>query len=127
MTVSRIERWVSMLPRQELDQPCVSVDGRWLTPKQMLSEARAGTELGRKAQAIWERLGLGTDEEMLIERIKHRLERYSPDKPLFITVAGVLTPRQMLAEVEARSDIGRTWIQTERSYLKYMDKLKERV
>jgi len=127
MTVARIERWVAMLPGQELDQPCVNVEGNWLTPRQMLSEARAGTELGRKAQAIWERLGLGTDEEMLIERIKRRLERYPPDKPLFITVAGVLTPRQMMAEVEARSDIGQRWIQTERSYLRYMGKLKERV
>lgn len=127
MAVDRIERWVNMLPRQELDQPCVSVEGKWLTPRQMLSEARAGTELGRKAQAIWERLGLGTDEELLVDRIRHRLDRYPPDKPLFITVAGVLTPRQMIKEVEAGSDIGKRWIQTERSYLKYMDKLKERV
>lgn len=127
MTVGKIERWIALLPPNEVDQPCITVDGRSLTPRQMLSEARAGTELGRKAQERWERVGLGTEESMLVERIKHRLERYPPDKPLFITMNGTLTPKQMMSEVEARSKIGTNWLRTERSYLKYMDRLKERV
>ena len=127
MTVGKIERWIAMLPSQELSKPCVTVDGKQLTPREMLSEARAGTEIGRKAQERWERIGLGTTEDLLTERIKRMLGRYPPDKPLFITVRGTLTPRQMIKEVEARSVIGKKWIQTERSYLKYLDKLKERV
>lgn len=127
MTVARLERWISMLPPQELDQPCVSVDGTWLTPRQILREAKAGTELGKKAQAKWETTRLGTEEDMLAERIKRRLGRYPPDKPLFITVAGMLTPQQMIREIEAGTDIGKRFVQSERSYLRYMDKLKERV
>lgn len=127
MTVEKIERWIALLPPQELDQPCVTVDGRHLTPRQMLSEARAGTELGRKAQEKWERVGLGTEESLLTDRIKKRLERYPPDKPLFITMNGTITPRQMMKEVEAGSEVGKKWVQTERSYLRYMDRLKERV
>jgi hypothetical protein len=93
----------------------------------MLSEVRAGTELGRKAQAYWETMGLGTEDEMLIERIKNRLSRYPQDKPLFITLNGKLTPKQVIAEIEAGTPIGRQWIETERSYLKYLGGLKERV
>lgn len=127
MAVEKIERWIALLPPQELNQPCITVDGRSLTPRQMLSEARAGTELGKKAQQKWEQVGLGTEEEMLVERIKHRLERYPPDKPLFVTLNGTLTPKQMMDEVKTRSKIGTKWLQTEYSYLRYIDRLKERV
>jgi hypothetical protein len=127
VTLERVERWVRLLPSQERAQPIMSIDGVWLTPEQMLSEVRAGTELGRKAQAYWETTGLGTEDEMLIERIKNRLSRYPQDKPLFITLNGKLTPRQILAEIEAGTPIGRQWIETERSYLKYLGRLKEGV
>jgi hypothetical protein len=124
--LEKIERWVKLLPPQERTQPVISVDGTWLTPEQMLSEVRAGTELGRKAQAYWETTGLGTEDEMLIERIKRRLSRYPQDKPLFITLSGKLTPSQVIAEIEAGTPTGRQWIETERSYLKYLGGLKER-
>jgi hypothetical protein len=125
--LERVERWIRLLPPQERAQPIISVDGTWLTPEQMLSEIRADSELGRRAQEIWETMGLGTEEEMLVERIKNRLSRYPQDKPLFITLSGKLTPSQVIAEIEAGTSIGRQWIETERSYLKYLGGLKERV
>ncbi|MCD6148476.1 hypothetical protein J7J18_03830 [bacterium] len=127
MTVEKLRRWLELLPPQERNQPCLSVDGVWLTPEDMLREAEAGSSLGRKAQMIWETKGLGTDEEMLKERIRRRLSRYPPDKPIFITLRGKLTPRQILEEIESGTRLGKNWIETERAYLKVIGKLKERV
>jgi len=129
MTVEKLLRWIELLPPQERHQPVLVVDGRSLTPEDMVREARAGTDLGRKAQALWEGGALGTEEEMLIERIKKRLARYPPDKPLFAVLGApnLLTPRDILKNVEERTELGKKWIETERRYLKYLDKLKERV
>ena len=129
MTIAKLERWVKLLPPQELTQPVIMVDGQSLTPTQMLSEVRAGTELGRKAQALWEGGSLGTEEEMLVERIKRRLARYPPDKPLFIVLGAPnkLTPADILANIEDRTKTGEKWLQSERTYLEYLDRLRERV
>lgn len=129
MSIAKLERWIEMLPPQELTQPVLIVDGRSLTPLQMLSEAKGGTELGRKAQALWEGGALGTEEEMLIERIKKRLARYPADKPIFrvLGVPSALTPGDILANIEAKTETGKKWIQTERTYLNYLDRLRERV
>jgi len=122
--LERIERWVAMLPPQERNQPVISVDGKWLTPIEMLTEVRSNTELGQKAQTKWETTGLGTDEEMLVERLRNRLSRYPQDTPLFITLSGKLTPRQILAEVDARTKLGKDFLEDERRYLNYIGGLK---
>jgi hypothetical protein len=122
--LERVERWIARLPSQERNQPVLSVDGKWLTPMEMLSEVRANTEIGKKAQAKWETLGLGTEEEMLVERLKSRLSRYPQDSPLFITINGKLTPRQVLAEVDARTELGKEFLDAERRYLNYLGGLK---
>jgi len=129
LTVARLERWIALLPAQDRTQPVITVDGQVLTPEDMLREARAGTELGRKAQALWEGRSLGTEEEMLVERVKSRLARYPPDKPIFrvLGAPNLLTPRDILANIEAGTELGKRWLQTEQTYLKYLDRLKERV
>lgn len=129
MTVTKLERWVSMLPSQERTQPVLTVDGLMLTPEDMLREARAGTELGRKAQALWESGALGTEEEMLIKRIEKRLARYPPDKPLFVIlgVPSKLTPNDIMTNIREKTETGKKWLQAERTYLRYLDRLRERV
>jgi len=129
MSIAKLERWIEMLPPQELTQPVLIVDGRSLTPLQMLSEAKEGTEIGRKAQTLWEGGAVGTEEEMLIERIKKRFARYPADKPIFrvLGTPSVLTPGDILANVEAKTETGKKWIRSERTYLHYLDRLRERV
>lgn len=118
-----VEHWVSMLPPQERSQPIIDVDGVWLTPIQMLEAVKAGTDIGRKAQEKFETMGLGTEKEMLIERIKKRLGRYPQDKPLLITLDGKLTPSQIISEIERGTDLGNDLIDTERRYLSYLGSL----
>lgn len=128
MTVAKLERWISLLPSQERAQPVITVDNIMLTPEDMLREARAETELGRKAQYLWEAGALGTEEELLIERVRRRLERYPSDKPLFFVLGApsALTPRDILANIEQRTLSGQKFLQNERTYLKYLSSLKER-
>lgn len=129
MTVVKIERWVALLPSHERVQPVLTVDERMLTPEDMLREARAGTELGRKAQMLWEGSALGTSEQMLIERIKNRLARYPSDKPIFhvLGAPNFLTPKDILANIKEKTPEGKKWLDTERRYLEYLDRLRERV
>ena len=129
MTLAKLERWIRLLPPQERTQPVITVEGVMLTPEDLLREVRASTELGSKAQALWETGALGTEEEMLIERIKKRLARYPPDKAIFRVLGAPsgLTPRDILANVEAKTSEGERWLQSERTYLEYLDRLRERV
>jgi len=128
MTVAKLERWLSFLPPQERTQPVITVEGQALTPENMLSEARTGTELGKKVQMLWESGAIGTEEELLTERIRRRLERYPPDKPLFFVLGApsALTPRDLLEQVEKRTAVGQKFLQSEKTYLKYLDELRKR-
>lgn len=117
--MSEIRRWVEALPPQELNQPVLSVDGKWFTPAEILAEVNAGTELGKRIAAM----SLGTDEEMLVQRLKNRLSRYPQDKPLLITLNGGFTPKQILAEVEAGTVKGKQFLETESKYLQYIGEL----
>ena len=128
MTVAKLERWIRLLPSHERTQPALTVDGVQLTPEDMLREARAGTELGLKAQNLWESGALGTEDELLIKRIENRLARYPPDKPLFhvLGTPNLLTPADILANVKAGTEAGVKWLDAEHRYLEYLDKLRER-
>jgi len=127
--VAKLERWITLLPSHERTQPVLVVNGTSLTPEGMLREARAGTELGIKAQRLWETGALGTEEEMLIERIKRRLARYPENKPIFhvLGTPNLLTPKDILANIEAKTPSGVKWLDSEQRYIKYLDKLRTRV
>jgi len=53
-------------------------------------------------------------ETELIDRIKLRLSTYPQDKPLFITMNGNLTPRQVIEEIEKGSAVGKRILATEK-------------
>ena len=129
MTVQRLERWIQVLPPVDRVIPFIEVDGTWLSPNDMLREARAGSEIGRKAQRLWESGLTGTDEKLLEERIRKRLETYPSDKPLFIVLGKPArrTPEDILRDVREKTKVGKGWIETERAYLKYLGGLQERV
>lgn len=129
MTVARLEHWIQLLPAQERIKPCLIVDGKQLTPMEMLREAQAGSELGRKAQALWEGGALGTARELLVDRVKQMLSRYPQDKPIFhvLGAPNLLTPKDILANIEAGTKTGEKWLDNERRVLEYYDRLRERV
>lgn len=127
MSLERFVRWYNLLPKFDRAQPTLKVDSQYLSPDDIRREAWAGTELGKRALEIWESVHLGTDEEMLVERIKNRVLRYPQDKPLFIVLGRSLTPSEIIEEIDARTDTGKRLIENERRYLIYTDKLKERV
>lgn len=121
-----LERWLTMIPKQELNQPVVEVEGRRLTPVEVVNEVRQGTELGRKAKIMLETIGLGTEEDILVERLKNRFSRYPQNQPLFITLKRDFTPAQLIAEVEGGTAMGKQLLEAESNYLKYIGSLMER-
>lgn len=124
MTVEALRSWLNRLPSVDRDMPYLEVEGKMLTPRQMLSEAIAGTETGKLAQRIWESGAVGTSDSLLAERVKQRLSRFPLDTPLFIVLGrtGRLTPRQVLES----PDYMREFEKTESQYMRYLAKLKER-
>ena len=127
MDKEQLKRWVKMLPARDRDLPSISIDGQWMSPNQLLREAEAGTEKGKKVLQTLSTSHFGTDEEMLKERLRQRLANLPQDKPLFVTLNRTYTPREVMQEVESGSRAGQQFIETERRYLKYTDRLKERV
>jgi hypothetical protein len=123
----RLRRWINLLPPNDRTQPITVIDGKQLSPEDILREVQSGTEIGKKALQLFATTRFGTEEQLLVDRLKQRLARYPPDKPLFITLGNNLTPQQAIAEVESRSAIGKRLLETERQYLKWTDSLKERV
>lgn len=122
MTVSKLRAWLNAIPERDRGLPFIEVQGRMLTPRQMLSEAEAGTSIGVEAQRRWEAGVVGTPDSLLEERIRERLARFPPDKPLFITLGGKpMTPSDVLTSPEAVA----RWKETERTYLKYLSGLRE--
>lgn len=121
-----LEQWLTIIPKQELNQPIVEVESRRLTPVELVDEVQRGTELGRKAKAMLETIGLGTETDLLTERLKNRFSRYPQDKPLLITLVRGFTPAQLIAEVEAGTVIGKQFLDSESEYLRYIGKLMER-
>lgn len=129
MTVAKLESWLKLLPVADRDSPIIEVDGRYLTPREMLSEARAGTSIGLLAQRIWEGRVVTTDEALAVARIKKWLERYPPREPVVYILGGkgFLTREDIWEAVRARTPEGMKYIETELKYIEYLDKLKERV
>jgi len=128
VTVEKLERWFNLLPRADRDLPFIVVEGKILTPREMLEEARGGTSLGLLAQRMWETRSTVYEEKLVKERVKKWLARYPSDKPLYYTI-GIkrqLTPRQIMQEVEKQTPIGKQIKEVEASYLKYLEELKKR-
>lgn len=122
MTVSRLRAWLNAIPEADKNLPFLEVSGRFLTPRQMLSEAEANTPIGIEAQRRWEAGMVGTPDNLLEQRVRERLARFPSDKPLFITLGGpAKTPSDILA---SPAEMAR-WKENERVYLKYLSGLKE--
>ena len=121
MTLAIVKRWFNRLPEAERDLPIVTVGGVAFTPRMILAEVERGTPLGRRLQAMIETGQLAAsgpeDLERLAKlRLKMVLERL-PERPLIACLredhVRVYTPRQLLREVEAQTELGRAFIEAE--------------
>jgi len=122
VTISKLRTWFNTIPDTDKNLPFIEVQGRFLTPRQMVSEAEANTPIGIEAQRRWEAGMVGTPDSLLEARVKERLARFPPDKPLFITLGGpAKTPRDILTNPVEMA----RWKENERTYLKYLSGLKE--
>ena len=121
MTLPVVRRWFNRLPEAERDLPIVTINGVAYTPRMILAEVERGTPLGRRLQAMVEAGQLAAsgpeDLERLAKlRLKMVLERL-PERPLIACLredhVRVYTPRQLLKEIEAQTEVGRAFIEAE--------------
>jgi len=121
--ITAIRKWIKRLPKAELRMPILEVEGKYLSPLDILREAERGSRIGLLAQRMLEvsspLSGLPI-ERLIEERLRLFLKRYPPDKPLFITLSRTYTPRQILREIELKTEVGLHWIETEKKYLEYL-------
>jgi len=125
MTLSRIEEWFDNLPPFEREMPLVVVDTRAYSPKEVLSEVRKGTDLGRRMQEEVERGG-ATPEETLEALAVARLKKLMEERPVDIVrlVAPgeepVTSAEELKRLIQERKGLGRKLIETEKKYIQRM-------
>ena len=122
--INIVHRWINLLPIPEHTKPIVVVDGRHLTPQDILKEVQAGTELGIKA---WNTEPVA-DESLLINRMMQTLSRYSLNEPLFLMLGSpsALTPAHIIEHINSGTLLGKRILSTEHRHLVYLHSLKRR-
>jgi len=120
MTRETIERWYTSLPEYERDMPLITVEGKSYTPNEVLREVRNGTALGEKLQ---EKVETGGLRERLEALAKERVTKLLEKRPAGIAWLAPpdwpkeLSPEEIKEEVRKQSDIGRQFIEMEKSYM----------
>jgi len=123
MTLERVERWFEALPEPERDIPLIVIDEVAYTPRRVLEEVRAGTDLGKKMQEMLEspERMLPVKEILAEKRLEVILGRYPPDQPRYgVIIEGrreILTPRELMVHIRKRTKLGKQWIRTEKEYI----------
>jgi len=122
MMLEKVERWVSRLPKSELEMPILELDGVLYTPLDILEEVRAGTELGERLQERWEELRRGIrtlhNDETMYELARVRLLKRLQERPVRIMTltAGMpteITAEQLIRDIETGGDLGESLVKAE--------------
>jgi len=120
--LEKVERWVSRLPKSELEMPILELDGVLYTPLDILEEVRAGTELGERLQERWEELRRGIrtlhNDETMYELARVRLLKRLQERPVRIMTltAGMpteITAEQLIRDIETGGDLGESLVKAE--------------
>jgi len=128
VTLARVRTWIQKLPPYELDLPLLIVDSVAYTPRMALDEVQRGTATGMKLQSLIEsgRFGtpIGQETALAILRLKQRLSRYPPEKPIVATLGTpqlpgkVYTAQELIEEIQRQTPRGIQWIQAELEQMK---------
>jgi len=123
MTIQVIRAWISKLPQYELDMPIVVYNGVAYTPRAVLDEVMRRTTIGEQLQKQIE-MGIASlhqeDEEELAKlRLKLMLSRPTSTKIVALTYPQptVLSPQDILREIEQGTPRGRLWIEAQKEVI----------
>jgi hypothetical protein len=123
MTIHVIRAWISKLPQYELDMPIVVYNGVAYTPRAVLYEVMRGTAVGEQLQKQIE-MGIASlhqeDEEELAKlRLKLMLSKPTSTKIVALTYPQptVLSPQDILREIEQETPRGRLWIDAQKEVI----------
>lgn len=123
MTIQVIRAWISKLPPYELDMPIVVYNGVAYTPRAVLDEVMRRTTIGEQLQKQIE-MGIASlhqeDEEELAKlRLKLMLSKPTTTKIVALAYPQptVLSPQDILREIEQGTPRGRLWINAQKEVI----------
>ena len=122
MTVEQIRKWVADLSRIGEDTlPYTEIDGKVLTPRDILREVEANTPLGQKLRVLLGDPPLKLSYNLLVKRFEERVKQ---GKALPIATIGgkILTPEQQLEEVKKGTRIGQQLLLAEAALIEELEK-----
>lgn len=128
MDLAQFRRFIKLCPQRDLTLPYLSIDGKWLSPMQVLTEIEKNSELGliclqHLSSTEYDQL----EQEAHQYRIKVRLAHYPQNVPIIYTLTKTFTPAEMIEEIEKGTPAGNQFIESERRYHMYLQDLMERV
>lgn len=125
MQDQKLRRWLSNIPKAELNKPLAIADGKPVTPLDLAREIEDGTALGRKALLATKKIAerhspITPDEYKLVEE---RL-KLMPSKIKLVTLAEPpkreLSKEEILEELKKKSPLGEEIAKRELRYLKFI-------
>jgi hypothetical protein len=124
MTLQVIENWVRKLPQVQQNLPILSYQGKFYTPLEILDEVRKNTPLGQALQKKIESGDPPSESELYKQRLIQAIQMYiqkhpsAANKPLVAGIIDkqpvVLTPLQLINEIQNETKIGKTLIEAEK-------------
>ena len=128
MTRELVTRWFNKISTVEQNLPLLLVDNYAYTPRMAYDEVMNGSALGAKLQALLEsgRFGTSQLDEVAIAKVRlQQILQNKPDKPMFATLSNkAFTPKELMQEIEAGTQIGSQWVQGEISHMSSLVKIR---
>lgn len=133
--LAKLSRWVERLPPDERELPYRIIEGKPTTPSEMVTEVEERSSFGWSVVAEEEAaVKPEVTTTLIVERLKRRVEmlkkaKIDPAEVKLISWGGPFAKGysilEVLAEVEAESDVGKTYVENQKSYFEYLESLKE--
>jgi len=124
MRLDEVVAWVNrMRAINEADIPYMQVDGKLLTPNDILNEAKGNTPLWQKIQQQLGDPPANISWDLLEKRLEEKIKKGRV--PTIYTIGGKLTPEEQLKEIKNKTTTGWTLLLAEAKLLEELEKRRK--
>ena len=121
MKLEELITWVNQMRAiNEADIPYLKIDDKYLTPNEILEEAKNNTPLWKKIQGQMGDPPINISWDLLKRRYEEKIKKGRV--PTIYTMNGKLTPEQQLEEIKKGTPIGYTLLLAEAKLLEELEK-----
>ncbi|GEM_PF-5353273 len=131
MNIQQLQAWVESLRKiGENNIPYLEVDGKMLTPEDLLREAMANSSVWQKAKKLLGNPVPNPKLSVSYDLLKKRYEQKVKEGKIYpiATIGGKkLTPEQQLKEIEEGTLIGQQLLLAEASLIEEIEKRRKKI